>query len=190
MTEEARLERVGSGLVPASDGWFVVNAREAAWVEREGFGVRCTFAADTPVLRDEDAGFEPWSFPQLGVTLAVIRPGERSTLYHAEDQQEAFLILSGGCTAVIEEQERELRAWDFVHCPPGTRHTFVNTGGEPCVLLAVGARRDDADDIVYPVSPVAAKHGASVETETRSPHEAYAPYPHWRNAGEPNPGNV
>src|SRR5581483_9274356 len=38
MTEEARLERVGSGLVPASDGWFVVNAREAAWVEREGFG--------------------------------------------------------------------------------------------------------------------------------------------------------
>jgi len=28
--KEARLERVGSGLAPASDGWFVVNTEEAA----------------------------------------------------------------------------------------------------------------------------------------------------------------
>jgi len=28
---EARLEQTGSGLAPVSDGWFVVNVRDAEW---------------------------------------------------------------------------------------------------------------------------------------------------------------
>jgi uncharacterized cupin superfamily protein len=188
---EARLVEVGSGLVPDRDGWFVVNARDAAWTERDGFGFRCTFAADGPALRGVETDLEPWSFPQLGITLAVVRPGERSTLYHAEHgQQEDFLVLRGSCTAVIEEEERELHEWDLVHCPSGTRHTFVNRGTEPCVLLAVGARRDDATGIVYPRSDAALRHGAGVEEETTSPQEAYAAFPHWRNARVPNPGKL
>jgi uncharacterized cupin superfamily protein len=189
--DEARLHEVGSGLVPETDGWFVVNAREAAWSVREGFGVRCTFAADGPALRGTESDLEPWSFPQLGITLAVIGAGERSTLYHAElAQQEDFLVLAGRCTALIEEQEREVRQWDLVHCPPGTRHAFVNTGDEPCVLLMVGARSDDEHGILYPASTLARRYDAGVEVETTSPHEAYAPFPHWRNAGEPNPGKL
>jgi len=180
--EEARLVEIGSGLVPERDGWFVVNAREAAWTKREGFGFRCTFAADGPALRGAETDIEPWSFPQLGLTISIVGPGERSTLYHAElGQQEDFLVLRGTCTAIVEEQERELREWDLVHCPSGTRHTFVNRGDEPCVLLAVGARRDDAEGIVYPRSEVALRHAAGVEVETTSPHEAYAPFPHHRD---------
>jgi uncharacterized cupin superfamily protein len=191
MAEEAPLRHVGSGLVPERDGWFVVNAREAAWTRREGFGFRCSFAADGPALRGVETDLEPWSFPQLGINLAVVGPGDRSTLYHAElGQQEAFLVLRGSCTLVIEEQEREVREWDFVHCPSGTRHTFVNHGEEPCVLLMVGARRGDATGIVYPRSELALAHGAGVEVEATSPEEAYAPYPHWRNANEPNPGKL
>jgi uncharacterized cupin superfamily protein len=100
-------------------------------------------------------------------------------MYHAESSQEDFLVLTGTCLLIVEEEERELRAWDFVHCAPGTRHTFVGTGDEPCVIFMTGARRPD-DTIVYPVSEPARARGAGVEAETPSPHEAYAPFGHWR----------
>ena len=157
-----------------TDSWFVVNAgeAEARWVERPGFGKRC-------LLEPEGGEFE-----QVGIHLSVIEPGDRSTLYHAEEAQEDFLVLRGSCTAIVEEQERQVKQWDLVHCPPGTRHVFVNEGREPCVLLMVGARVGGGG-IVYPVSEAAARYGASVERETDSPHEAYAPFGHWRPLGGP-----
>jgi hypothetical protein len=44
------------------------------------------------------------------------------------------------------------------------------------VFLAVGVRKDD-DGLTYPVSEVAARHGASVLEETSSGKEAYARFP-------------
>jgi uncharacterized cupin superfamily protein len=154
-----------------TDAWFVVDARaaEAHWVERAGFGKRC--------LLEPDGG----RFEQLGIHLSVIEPGDRSTLYHAEDAQEDFLVLRGSCTAIVEEQERPLKEWDFVHCPPGTRHVFVNQGSEPCVLLMVGARTGGG--IHYPVSEVALRHGAGVAVEAHSAQEAYAGLEPWRPTG-------
>jgi hypothetical protein len=35
---EARLEQTEAGLVPASAGWFVMNARDARWMEQPGHG--------------------------------------------------------------------------------------------------------------------------------------------------------
>jgi uncharacterized cupin superfamily protein len=181
--DEARLERLNGGLAPTTEGWFVVNARDAPWLESDDFGSRCIFEADPRIVRGRD-DLEPRWFPQLGIKLAVVGPGRPSTLYHAESEQEDFLVLSGSCTAVIEEQERQLEAWDLVHCPPGTRHTFVNTGDAPCVILMVGARNEEGT-IVYPPSPVAGSLGAAVEVETDSPHEAYAGRAHWRNTDGP-----
>lgn len=175
---EARLEDAGSGLVPAEDGWFVLNAADAAWVVRPGFGARCSFEADGPALRRRP-DLEQRPSTQLGFKLAVLEPGKPSTLYHAETQQECFLVLAGECLLLVEEQERRLRAWDCFHCPPGTRHAFVGVGDGPCVLLMAGARREDAT-IVYPRSELALRHGAGAERETDSPREAYAPYPHWQ----------
>ena len=180
------MERLNGGLAATGDGWFVVNAREAPWLEHDDFGFRCIFEADPRIVRGHE-GVEPRWFEQLGFKLGVLAPGQPSTLYHAETLQEAFLVLSGRCTAVIEEQERELGPWDFVHCPPGTRHAFVNTGDEPCVLLMIGARREDGA-IVYPTSEVAARHGAAAERETDTPREAYANRPPWRNADGPPAG--
>jgi uncharacterized cupin superfamily protein len=152
------------------DRWFVVNASDVAarWVERAGFGRRA-------LLEPEDG-----RFPQIGIHLSVIGPGERSTLYHAEEAQEDFLVLRGACTAIVEEEERAVRRWDLVHCPPGTRHTFVNEGSEPCVLLMIGARRGGG--IHYPVSEVALRHAAGVRVETRSASDAYAGLEPWRPA--------
>jgi hypothetical protein len=40
---EARLEDVGSGLAPVSEGWFIVNVRDAAWLTNAAFEARCVF---------------------------------------------------------------------------------------------------------------------------------------------------
>ena len=178
MGEEARLEAVDSGIAPLSVGWFVVNAADAAWLTNDAFGARCVFEANRPVLRRRP-DLEPCTFPEVGVTLAVLEPGRPSGRYHAESNQEDFLVLVGECLLVIEGQERMLRAWDFVHCPPDTEHVFVGTGDRPCVIVMVGRRSPDRT-IRYPVSGPAGRHGASVAVATDSPAAAYADVPHWQ----------
>ena len=169
MVEEARLETSEYGLVPVTDGWFVVNARDAAWTTNEDFGAVCFFESDEV------------SFADVGYSLLAFRPGQPSGLYHREANQEDFLVLAGECLMLVEGEERPLKAWDFVHCPPDTEHIFVATGDGPCVIFMAGARTGWPEKgIVYPRSDTALRHGAGVETETGSPAEAYAPFPRWR----------
>jgi uncharacterized cupin superfamily protein len=163
MVAEAKLEQLPEGLGADGVGWFVLNARDARWWQRQGLGRWADLEGDG-------------DFEQLGMRIAVLRPGEPSGMYHGETGQENFLVVSGECVLVIEGEERRLKAWDFVHCPPWTGHTFIGAGAEPCVIVTVGARTAH-DEILYPVSEVAAKHGSSVERETPKPAEAYAPYP-------------
>jgi uncharacterized cupin superfamily protein len=161
MVPEAELKATDGGLEPASDGWFVLNVRDAKWLT-DHFGAFTRFEA-----RPEGR------FEQLGFNIGVLSPGQASCYYHGEVDQEDFLILQGECVLVIENQERRLRQWDFVHCPPWTEHVFIGAGDGPCVLLAVGSRTG-GDGIVYPRSELALKYGAGVERETRNPDEAYA----------------
>jgi uncharacterized cupin superfamily protein len=147
-------------------------------VRNEAFGWRCVFESSRRVL-SERPDVDTQAFDETGFTLAVVEPGKPTGMYHAESWQENFLVLAGECLLLVEEEERPLRAWDFVHCPAGTRHTFVGTGSGPCVIFMIGARRD-GDTIVYPQSDVARANGAGVETETPAPAEAYAPFPSWR----------
>jgi uncharacterized cupin superfamily protein len=175
--DEAKLAHVGTGLTPVTEGWFVLNAHDAAWIRHPTFGLQCVFETTGPIARSR-AGVEPLTFAQLGIRIHVLQPGRPSTLYHEEPgNQEDFLVLSGECRAVIEGEERELSAWDFVHCPPGTSHAFAGAGESPCVLLEVGARV--SHDIRYSPTPLA----ESVEEETTSGTDAYAPYGHWTNDG-------
>jgi uncharacterized cupin superfamily protein len=169
VVQEARLEQTEAGLAPATDGWFVVNIRDAAWVTNEHFGTACVFEGDA-------------SFPQVGYTLAVLQPGQTGGLYHREANQEDFLVLAGECIALVEGEERALRPWDFVHCPADTEHIFVATGDGPCLIFMTGARRGWPDEkgIVYPRNELALRHGAGVEKDTSVPAEAYAPYPKWK----------
>lgn len=164
-TPQARLEDIGSGLAPVSPGWFVVNVRDAAWVTSDAFGARCLFEADVPALRARP-DIEPLRFQQLGIKLAVFNPGQPSGLYHADSAQEDFLVLQGECMARIEDKERRLRQWDFLHCAPGTHHGFLGAGDRPCVLLMVGSRAAGRT-FDYP------GQGA------KSADDAYANYPEW-----------
>ena len=158
MVPEAPLQPADQGLVPHGEGWFVLNATEARWVDGH-FGAFTRFEGEA-------------RFPKLGFNIAVLAPGQPACMYHGEDEQEDFLVLSGECLLLIEGQERRLSAWDFVHCPAWTEHVFVGAGEQPCVLLAVGTRL--SDNVIYPESELARRHGAGVERETRKPGEAYA----------------
>jgi uncharacterized cupin superfamily protein len=163
---EARLEQTETGLVPTGEGWFVLNAREARWRRREGLGERLSFEGKT-------------DFPQVGISLFVLGPGEPIGMYHWEADQEDFLVLSGRALLIIEGEERPLRRWDFVHCPARARHMIVGAGDEPCAVLAVGAREHQAgtDWGGYSVEEVALRHGAGVEEETADQEQAYARFP-------------
>jgi len=160
MVDEATLVPTENGLVPQGEGWFVVNARETRWFENEEFGSYCRFEGDV-------------RFPELGINVSVLAPGQPACMYHGEDVQEDFLVLSGECLLLVEGAERHLRAWDFVHCPPWTEHVIVGAGDGPCFVLSVGVRRPD-DEVRYTVAEVAQKHGAGVLEETDSPAKAYA----------------
>jgi len=164
---EARLERVASGLAPVTPGWFIVNTADAAWVDNEWCGGVCIFESDDFVLRGRPELTE-YVKPNAGFTIRVVPPGQPSSLYHAESVQEDFLILMGECMLIIEDQERHLRAWDFVHCPPMTAHTFVATDTGPCVILATGNRRDDLER-VYRRSEVALRYDAGPDVDTADP---------------------
>jgi uncharacterized cupin superfamily protein len=168
MVQEARLERAASGPAPVTPGWFVVNTADAAWVTNDDdAGGVCIFESDDFVLRGRP-DLPEYVKPCAGFTIRVVPPGRAASLYHAESVQEDFLILQGECLLIIEEQERQLRTWDFVHCPPMTAHTFVTTGEGPCVILATGNRRDDLER-VYPRSETALRHGAGSEETTSEP---------------------
>ena len=156
---EAELKQTDLGLVPQGEGWFIVNARDVSWIRSEERGQDTDFE-----------GRQEWA--QLGFRIQIISPGQRG-LYHGERGQEDFLVVSGECVAVIEGEERHLKAWDFFHSPPWTKHTFVGAGDGPCVIVMAGSRAGGFD-VVYAVNEVAAKHDASVLEETSNPDEAYA----------------
>jgi len=170
---EARIEQTDAGHAAVGPGWFVLSLRGARAIADDGHGVFCLFEAD-------DARFE-----EFGINVHVLQPGERSSLYHAEEAQEAFLVLAGECVAIVEDEERTLHQWDFLHCPAGTRHAFVGAGTGPCAILMTGARRADAG-IQYPVSEVAARHGLSAATPSENAREAYAGAG-WRRESRPVP---
>lgn len=167
MVPEAKLENG----VPQTAGWFVVNAREARWVHNE-MGHYCGFEGSG------DAGFE-----QLGINLNVLPPGSPMAMYHEEPGQEGFLVLRGECLLIVEGQERPLQTWDFVHCPPQTKHVIVGAGEHPALVLAVGARKGRA---TYPVDETAVRHGAGVDHEVASSREAYAGYSALQEASAPD----
>ena len=158
---EAPLEDSGSGLAPTGDGWFVVNVRDARWWTSDTLGSGW-------LLERGDVWFQ-----QLGLNLRVLEPAQPNGLYHSEATQEAFLVLAGECTLLVEGEERTLRQWDFFHSPAGTEHIFVGAGDGPCVILMVGPRVKE-EQLHYPVSELASRYGASVAVATSDPDAAYA----------------
>jgi uncharacterized cupin superfamily protein len=163
--KEASSVETPYGRYITSDGWFVLNLADALAVRNEEKG-----GATYPL--------EPREIPfgEVGVHVRVLWPGDPNALYHSEGAQEGFLVLSGECTLIVEEEERPLRQWDYFHCPADTRHVFVGAGDGPCAILMIGSR-PEVETLHYPASAVAARYGASAAKETDEPDEAYGDWP-------------
>ena len=160
MVEESKPKRTEDGLLPQSHGWYVVNARETRWVGSDELWRGAWLEPE-----------EPWT--GLGFNLTVLDPGKPMAKYHAESNQEEFLVVAGECLLLIEGEERKLRAWDFVHCPPFTEHVLIGAGDGPCVIVAVSTR-DPESSVRYIAAEVAKKHDAAPPHDTERPDEAYA----------------
>jgi uncharacterized cupin superfamily protein len=159
---EATVEETETGQVVRGEGWFILNLGEARWDRDPDLGTWCSLGAlDVP-------------FSQFGIGPHMLMPGQPNGRYHAEAAQEGFLVLSGECLAIVEGQERRMRQWDYLHCPPGTHHITVGAGDGPCVILMVGTRGPEVEATEYTVDELAARYGASVARATTSSDEAYA----------------
>ena len=152
-------------------GWYVVNMRDAEWRHADGRGAVCVVADDFEGLRRASA--------QLGVNPFVLQPGEPMAMYHWEADEENFLVVAGEALLIAEGEERNLRQWDFVHCPPHTKHVIVGAGSGPCLVIAVGARAHDGepDSLGFPAAEIAGRHGASVTADTTDGGVAYGGVP-------------
>ncbi len=165
MVPEAPLRETEHGLVAQDEGWFVVNARAVRWFDRGPRGAVSNFEGEQ-------------EFPQLGVHLYVLGPGEPMSMYHWEAVQEDFLVLAGEGLLLVEGEERPLRQWDFVHTPARAAHTILGAGSGQCVILAIGSRTAGEEEWGgYPVDETALRHGAGVEHETNRGQEAYSRFP-------------
>jgi uncharacterized cupin superfamily protein len=162
---KARLGDTPYGKDVESEGWFVLNLADALAVRNEEKG-GAVYPLEGREVHHSD----------FGVNVHVLWPGEPNGLYHSEAAREAFLVLSGECTLLVEEEEHTLRQWDFFHCPAGTRHIFVGDGDGPCAILMIGGR-PQPEQLHYPVSELAAKYDASARQETDDPDQAYADWP-------------
>ena len=158
--KEASLRETETGLVPEGKGWYVLNLRDASWASTKGVGAWVGFGADDVPQ-------------QIGAGVHVLWPGDAPGRYHAESDQEGFLVLSGECILIVEGEERRLRQWDYFHCPPGTAHITVGAGDELCAIFMLGARTP-GKLLDYIPDPAAAKHGVAVKERTDSSREAYA----------------
>jgi quercetin dioxygenase-like cupin family protein len=166
MTDEARIEETPTGRQAADAGWWVMNLAEMSWFTREGGGTGIWSLFEAPSAPSET----------LGIGVHVLEPGDVPSMYHAESDQEGFLVLHGECLLVVEGEERPMRRWDYFHCPPWTAHITLNASDGPCALLMVGTRSPDST-VHYPAEPAAAAHGAAVATPTDDSREAYAGAP-------------
>lgn len=159
-------------MIDQQDGWYVVNVKDANWHRSDAFGDYVNF---------ETQG----SFPDVGMNLQILYPGKPNCRYHRENTQENFLVISGRCKMLVNDEERELGPWDFVHCPPGVSHVFVGTGDGPCVLVAVGHRRGDEHRYTYPKSELARRYGAESPEETDQIPVAYGDVAPRRRVDDP-----
>lgn len=171
---EAKIEETPAGRLPADDGWFILNLAEIGWRAIPGNGTWCIFESPNAPSRT------------LGIGVHVLQPGEPPCMYHRESDQEGFLVIAGECLAIVEGQERRMRTWDYLHCPPETEHITIGAGAGPCAILMVGTRMPHGTTH-YPAEPVAARHGAAVDTPTDDAKEAYAGRPQSEPARSPWP---
>ncbi len=89
-------------------------------------------------LAEQDGG-------DLSLMERTLPPGGRRPPAHRHTNcSEAYFVLDGLVSVVIEDQELRVGPQEFVLVPRGTAHTFGNAGDRPARLLVIHAPAMDA----------------------------------------------
>lgn len=81
----------------------------------------------------------------------VVQIRDREFLHVHKIHDATVTMLRGQGYLVLDQQRINLKAGDVIHIPRGVPHQYVNTAGEPTVVLAVYAPAYDGTD-THPVN--------------------------------------
>ena len=95
-------------------------------------------------------------FKRLGIHHVTLKPGEVSSLPHAESHEEEFVyVVSGNPHAWIDGYVYELKPHCAVGFPAGTgiAHNFINNSNEDVELIVAGERTKKENLCAFPINP-------------------------------------
>ena len=74
------------------------------------------------------------TWPDTGVNVQVMQPGEPNGRYHSQPVQEDFLVLYGECIAIVADEERTLHSGtsSTARLERGTSSWELETGPARC----------------------------------------------------------
>ena len=75
---------------------------------------------------------------------------------------------------MVEDSERTVKQWDFVHMPPDVPHAVVGAGDRPVRSSWSEPARARSTRSAFPKSEAATRHGASAPDGATTRDEAYA----------------
>jgi hypothetical protein len=75
---------------------LIINVADAPAFRRAGRATLIRFEPEDP------------KWPDTGVNIHVLEPGQANSLYHSEPVQEDFLVLHGECVVILDGEERPL----------------------------------------------------------------------------------
>ncbi len=96
---------------------------------------------------------EALGLEDFGVNLTRLEPGAATALPHWHSAEDEFVyILEGEVVLVTEAGEQRLGPGMCAGFPKGRpeAHCLVNRSDRPALLLEVGTRRPEQDEVVYP----------------------------------------
>jgi mannose-6-phosphate isomerase-like protein (cupin superfamily) len=81
---------------------------------------------------------DPMGLQGGGLSVQRYAPNFRAPIAHRHrDQEEVYVVVSGGGRVKIEDEVRELRQWDALRVPPQTARAF-EAGPDGLELIAIG----------------------------------------------------
>ena len=104
-------------------------------------------AADHPLNPNSEAYYRPLShlagLERVGFHMVRLAPGKEANEYHTHRvEEEFFYILSGRGVALVDGEEYEIEAGDFMgFTTPSVPHLITNNSEEDLVYLVGGERR-------------------------------------------------
>lgn len=74
----------------------------------------------------------------MGMMLIKFESNMQTSIVHYHDQrEEAYLVLQGSVTLLVNGKEHRLTPHTVVFIPPGDRHGIIHTGNEGFTMIEI-----------------------------------------------------